>query len=112
MPYDEALAERIRAVLKHRRGITEKKMFGGLTFLLHGNMFCGVADRELMVRVGPDAYEQALARWHTREMDFTGRPLKGVRSAHSSGPGSSAACISRDRCRRSSRRRKEIRCPN
>ncbi len=78
MPYDEALAERVRAVLKHRRGITEKKMFGGLTFLLHGNMFCGVADRELMVRVGPDAYEQALARRHTREMDFTGRPLKGM----------------------------------
>jgi len=77
MAYDERLAERVRAVLKARRGITEKKMFGGLSFLLRGNMFCGIVADELMVRVGPDAYEAALAQRHARVMDFTGKPLRG-----------------------------------
>jgi TfoX/Sxy family transcriptional regulator of competence genes len=75
--YDEQLAQRIRAALKGRRGVSEKKMFGGLSFLLHGNMCCGIAKGELMVRVGPVAYEKALARKHARPMDFTGKPLKG-----------------------------------
>jgi hypothetical protein len=61
--YDEQLAERIRKALKGRRGITEKKMFGGLSFLLRGNMCCGIA--------------KALARKHARPMDFTGKPLTG-----------------------------------
>jgi TfoX/Sxy family transcriptional regulator of competence genes len=78
VPYDERLSERVRLALKPRRGISEKKMFGGLAFLLRGNMLCGVIDQDLLVRVGADAYEQALARPHAREMDFTGRPLKGV----------------------------------
>lgn len=78
MPYDERLADRIRRALKRRRGISEKQMFGGLTFLLRGNMFCGVVDQDLMIRVGPQAYEEALSRPHVREMDFTGRPLKGL----------------------------------
>lgn len=78
MPYDENLAERIRLVLKRRRGISEKKMFGGLAFLVRGNMVCGVVESDLMVRVGPTAYEESLARPHVREMDFTGRPLKGM----------------------------------
>lgn len=52
-------------------------MFGGLSFLLRGNMCCGIAGGELMVRVGPDAYPKALARKHVRPMDFTGKPLKG-----------------------------------
>jgi TfoX/Sxy family transcriptional regulator of competence genes len=52
-------------------------MFGGLSFLLRGNMCCGIAKGELMVRVGPDAYEKALARKHARPMDFTGKPLEG-----------------------------------
>ncbi len=78
MPYDEELADRIRVLLARRREISEKKMFGGLSFLLRGNMFCGVANQALMVRVGPDAYENALTRAHAREMDFTGRPLKGM----------------------------------
>ena len=67
----------MRATLKARRGISEKKMFGGLSFLLRGNLCCGIASGELMVRVGPDAYEKALARKHARPMDFTGKPLKG-----------------------------------
>ncbi len=78
MAYDEKLAERIRVALKRRRGVSERKMFGGLAFLLKGNMLCGVVEEDLMVRVGPDAYEDALARPHTREMDFTGRPMKGL----------------------------------
>lgn len=78
MPYDETLAERVRLALKRRQGITEKKMFGGLAFLLRGNMLCGVVGADLMVRVGPDAHERALSRPHARAMDFTGRPMKGM----------------------------------
>lgn len=78
MAYDEKLAGRVRGVLKGRRGVSEKRMFGGLCFLVRGNMACGITDDELMVRVGPDAYEEALSRKHSREMDFTGRALKGM----------------------------------
>jgi TfoX/Sxy family transcriptional regulator of competence genes len=78
MAYDEKLAGRIRSVLKRRRGISEKKMFGGVAFLVRGNLLCGVVGNDLMVRVGPTAYERALARAHVREMDFTGRPLRGM----------------------------------
>ncbi len=77
MSYDEALAERIRKALEHRRGVTEKKMFGGLAFLLDGSMFCGIVKDELMVRVGPARYEESLAEAHVRPMDFTGRPARG-----------------------------------
>ncbi|MCB9784345.1 MAG: TfoX/Sxy family protein [Candidatus Omnitrophica bacterium] len=77
MPYDEKLAERIREILKDREGFEEKKMFGGLSFLLHGNMCCGVLKEQLIVRVGPDRYEEALAQDHATEMDFTGTPLRG-----------------------------------
>jgi len=52
-------------------------MFGGLAFLVAGNMAVGILGDTLMVRVGGDAYEQALARHHAREMDFTGRPMRG-----------------------------------
>ena len=78
MAYDEGLAQRIRDVLDDREGASEKKMFGGLCFLLNGNMSCGVVGSELMVRVGPDAYEDALAEPHARKMDFTGRPMRGM----------------------------------
>jgi TfoX/Sxy family transcriptional regulator of competence genes len=77
MAYDEQLADRIREVLGPRRGITEKKMFGGLAFLLDGKMFVGVSGDQLLVRVGPERHDQALARKHVRPMDFTGRPMKG-----------------------------------
>jgi len=62
MAYDEELAARIRAIVGRRSGVSEKKMFGGLAFLVRGNMFCGVVGSDLMMRVGPDAYEAALAR--------------------------------------------------
>ena len=77
MAYDEALAQRIRTVLRGKRGITERKMFGGLAFMLRGNMFVGIVGDSLMARVGPQNYERALAFPGAREMDFTGRPLSG-----------------------------------
>lgn len=78
MAYDERLAERVREALKRRRGVSEKKMFGGLAFLVNGHMACGVQGDDLMVRVGPDAYDSALKKAGARPMDFTGRPLKGM----------------------------------
>ena len=57
--------------------MAEKKMFGGLAFLLDGKMFCGIVKDDLMVRVGPERYEAALAEAHVRPMDFTGRPMNG-----------------------------------
>jgi TfoX/Sxy family transcriptional regulator of competence genes len=77
MAYDERLVERLRQVLATRDKVTEKKMFGGVAFLLDGKMFVGVNVGDLMVRVGADNYERALARPHARPMDFTGRPLTG-----------------------------------
>ena len=79
MAYDEGLAARIEAVLYGQRGIETKKMFGGLCFLLNGNMLCGIAGGDdLMLRVGPEQYGQVLAMEGAREMDFTGRAMKGM----------------------------------
>jgi len=78
MAYDEGLAQRVRERLEERRGITEKKMFGGLCFLVNGNMCFGILGEELMLRVGQSAYADCLALPHTREMDFTGRAMKGM----------------------------------
>ena len=78
MAYDEGLAQRIREAFDDRSDVTEKRMFGGVAFLVRGNMCCGVVRDELMVRVGPDAYDDALARPQAREMDFTGRPMRGM----------------------------------
>jgi TfoX/Sxy family transcriptional regulator of competence genes len=77
MAYDQALADRVRDQLAGEDGIGERAMFGGLAFLLHGNMAAGVSGDDLMVRVGPDATDEALARPHTRLFDMTGRPMKG-----------------------------------
>jgi len=77
MAYDEGVAARIREVFADRPDIVEKKMFGGIAFMHAGNMCCGIVDDMLMARVGPDAYEEALKRRHSREMDFTGKSLKG-----------------------------------
>lgn len=77
MAYDEQLAARIRALLRGQRGVTEKKMFGGLAYLANGKMFAGVLKTQLVVRVGPEANDEALKNPHTRPMDFTGRPMKG-----------------------------------
>jgi TfoX/Sxy family transcriptional regulator of competence genes len=77
MAFDEGLAQRIRDCLHRRAGITEKKMFGGLAFMANGHMFVGVTGEFLMARVGPIEYEPALKKPHVREMDFTGKPMKG-----------------------------------
>jgi len=77
MAYDENLAERIRAELGPMPGLLEKKMFGGTGFLVRGNMACGVHGNDLIVRVGPERYEQALARPDTKVFDMTGRPMSG-----------------------------------
>jgi len=77
MAYNEELANRVRKVLPTYKGITEKKMFGGICFMVNGNMICGVEQDNLVIRVGPDNYEEALKKPHARPMDFTGRPLKG-----------------------------------
>ena len=78
MAYDEALADRVRAVLAEEDGLTERKMFGGLAFMLHGTMACGIVKDELMLRLGPEGADSALDRPHVRQMDFTGRPMTGM----------------------------------
>jgi TfoX/Sxy family transcriptional regulator of competence genes len=78
MAYDEGLAQRLREATEDLPGVAEKKMFGGLCFLVSGNMSLGIVGEELMVRVGKDAYASALGEPHAREMDFTGRAMKGM----------------------------------
>jgi len=77
MSYDKGLAQRVREILEDEPGFDEKKMFGGLCFLLFGNMVCGIIKEDLIVRVGADNYNAALILPHTRKFDITGRPLKG-----------------------------------
>jgi TfoX/Sxy family transcriptional regulator of competence genes len=77
MAYDEQLAARVRTLLANRTDVTERKMFGGLTFMIGGNMCCGVHRDELIVRLDPDREDEALAKPHARPMDLTGRPMRG-----------------------------------
>jgi len=77
MAYDEGLAARVTEALDGQDGLVEKKMFGGIGYLVHGNMACGVNRDNLIIRVGPAAYEDALAQPHTDIFDMTGRPMKG-----------------------------------
>jgi hypothetical protein len=77
MAYDRGLAQRVRELLEEEPGFDEKKMFGGICFLVHGNMAAGIIAEDLIVRVGPDRYEESLARPHARPFDLTGRPMKG-----------------------------------
>ena len=77
MAYDENLAQRIREQFEGLPGIVEKKMFGGIAFLLNGNMATGVIGNDLIVRVGPENYQSALEEPHVIPFDFSGRPMKG-----------------------------------
>lgn len=77
MAFSESLAARTRDALARERNITEKKMFGGLCFLRHGRLLVGVFKESLLVRLGPDGAKAALAEPNVREMDFSGRPMKG-----------------------------------
>ena len=76
MVYNELLPSRIRTMAK-RKGLSEKKMFGGVAFLLNGKMCFGVIKDDLLVRLGPERHEDAIRLPHARPMDFTGRPMKG-----------------------------------
>ena len=77
MPYDTLLATRIRLALGPLPDLEEKKMFGGVGFLVNGNMACGVHKNDLIVRVGPAGYAGALSRPHTHVFDMTGHPMTG-----------------------------------
>jgi len=78
MAYDEGLARRMRQVLDDDgHPYVEKEMFGGLSFLVNGNMSVGITGEDLLVRVGKENDEKALSLPHARPMDFTGKPMKG-----------------------------------
>ncbi|MGE3525178.1 MAG: TfoX/Sxy family protein [Gemmatimonadales bacterium] len=77
MAFNERLAERVRRALATRRDVRERRMFGGLAFMVRGHMCVGITGDDLMVRVGPEGYERALRRRHARPMDFTGKALRG-----------------------------------
>jgi TfoX/Sxy family transcriptional regulator of competence genes len=90
MAYNENLATRIRTALQARDDVEERKMFGGITFMIAGRMACGVIHDDLMVKVGAEAYDGALAEPHTRPMDFTGRPMRGMVYVEPAGTASDA----------------------
>ncbi|HMP83204.1 MAG TPA: TfoX/Sxy family protein [Verrucomicrobiota bacterium] len=78
MAYDEQLAERVRSFFKRRKvAFAEKRMMGGLCFLVNEKMCVGVEKERLMVRLDPDVYDTALQRKGCVPMDFTGRPMRG-----------------------------------
>jgi TfoX/Sxy family transcriptional regulator of competence genes len=77
MAFDSVLAQRVREAVAGRPGISERRMFGGIAFLVDGKMFVGIRNSSLMARVGPERHDDALAMPHVRVMDFTGRPMKG-----------------------------------
>jgi|SRR6185436_1321729 len=92
MAYDEALVERVRAILlAERDDVSERKMFGGIAFMAHGNMCCGVSGEDLMVRLGEDGADAALDEPGARPMDFTGRPMKGYAFVGPAGTASDSA---------------------
>ena len=78
MAYNRDLADRARAALPDGEPVSERQMFGGLTFMLGDHMLCGVVKDALVVRLGPEGAGRALQQPHVRPMDFTGRPMKGM----------------------------------
>jgi len=85
MGYDETLAERVRSVLEARPELSERRMFGGIAFMIGGNMAVGVIDDDLMVRHDPEDSERMLADPNARPMDFTGKPMRGMLFVDSAG---------------------------
>ena len=85
MAIDEKLVSRIRDVLSERHDVEEKKMFGGIAFMVDGHMCCGPLEKDLMVRVGPDQYDNALKRKHATTMEVTGKPMRGFVTVHAAG---------------------------
>jgi TfoX/Sxy family transcriptional regulator of competence genes len=78
MAYDEDLADRVRELLAARSDVSERKMFGGIAFMVGGNMACGVLGEDLIVRLGDEEGEKALDEEGVRPFDFTGTPMKGI----------------------------------
>jgi len=78
MAYDEVLAERVCDVLGEPDGWTARKMFGGLAYMIHGNMACGVLDEVVVLRLGNEGAEKALKEPFMTPMDFTGKPMKSM----------------------------------
>ena len=78
MAYDVHLADRVRSILKDAGEFSEKKMFGGLAFMVNGHMCCGVLKTDLVLRLAPGEADAALREPHTRPMDFTGKPMKSM----------------------------------
>ena len=76
--YNEELAGRVRAVLADRTDVEEKKMFGGLSFMVAGQMCCGVLKNDLVVRIEPAEFDKLVAQPHVRPFDFSGRPMQGM----------------------------------
>ena len=74
----EVRAKTLRTLLADRRDVTEKRMFGGLTFMVADHMCCGATSEDLVFRVGPDRYQESLLMPHARACDFIGKPLKGM----------------------------------
>jgi TfoX/Sxy family transcriptional regulator of competence genes len=77
MAYSEELADRIREAIEQRPGVTERKMFGGVAWMINGNMACGVIGADLMVRLDRDEAAEALTEKHVGPMEFTGRRMGG-----------------------------------
>ena len=77
MAYSEELAGRIRGLLGMRSGVTERRMFGGIAWMVNGNMACGTLGENLMIRLDPDDAERALGEPHVGPMDLTGRRMRG-----------------------------------
>jgi TfoX/Sxy family transcriptional regulator of competence genes len=78
MAYDEGLAERVQDCFAGRSDVEDKKMFGGLCFMVSNHMCCGIVGDTLMARVGPEKYEECLKKKYAKEMDFTGKAMKGM----------------------------------
>ncbi len=78
MAYDEKLASRVREILSPSKGMAEKKMFGGVCFLLDGKMVCGVLKNDLIAKIGRENHERVAAQKHVRPFDFTGKPMMGM----------------------------------
>ena len=77
MAFDQELADRVRELLSPREGLTERRMFGGIGFMLNGNLLVGVRKDSLLVRLGPEQGEEALKEAHVSEFNITGRSMKG-----------------------------------
>jgi TfoX/Sxy family transcriptional regulator of competence genes len=90
MPYDEELAVRVREILEERIAPSERKMFGGLAFMVNGHMCCGVIKEDLVLRLGPEVADKSLQDPSVRPMDFTGRPMKGFVFVSSEGTSTEA----------------------